>query len=183
MIYKSTVPVLRFITPYLSQGSVLLFDDWRCFRNLPDRGQQRACREWLQANPQIELHEFVSFGFHGKAFTVGFAKPLITRPKAETMNLICPVCACTDFEPTSQTFNFPNTLSRWQAAIGVVFDKSIWKEYTNSDTANVTLYHCPRWRSRCLNHGDRYSRILYGYYRKTWITFQINGNSLKRCWI
>lgn len=70
-LYESTVPILRFITPYLSHGSVILFDDWRCFRNSPDRGQQRACREWLQANPQIELHEFISFGFHGKAFTVG----------------------------------------------------------------------------------------------------------------
>jgi hypothetical protein len=70
-LYESTVPVLRFITPYLSQGSVLLFDDWRCFRNLPDRGQQRACQEWLQVNPQVELHEFISFGFHGQAFTVG----------------------------------------------------------------------------------------------------------------
>ncbi|MBI4849796.1 MAG: class I SAM-dependent methyltransferase [Nitrospirae bacterium] len=69
-LYESTVPVLSFITPYLSVGSVILFDDWRCFRNLPDYGQQRACREWLDANPQIVLKEFISFGFHGQSFTV-----------------------------------------------------------------------------------------------------------------
>jgi O-methyltransferase len=69
-LYESTVPVLRFLTDRLSIGSVLLFDDWRCFRNLPDRGEQRACREWLEQNPQIKLREFVDFGFHGVSFTV-----------------------------------------------------------------------------------------------------------------
>lgn len=69
-LYESTVPVLNFLTSRLSVGSVLLFDDWRCFRNLADFGQQRACREWLQRNPQIKLNIFVDFGFHGQAFTV-----------------------------------------------------------------------------------------------------------------
>lgn len=69
-LYESTVPVLDFLTGRLSVGSVLLFDDWRCFRNLADFGQQRACREWLQRNPQIKLNEFVDFGFHGQSFTV-----------------------------------------------------------------------------------------------------------------
>jgi O-methyltransferase len=69
-LYESTVPVLRFITPFLSVGTVILFDDWRCFRNLPDFGQQRACREWLAENPHIRLRQFISFGFHGQSFTV-----------------------------------------------------------------------------------------------------------------
>ena len=69
-LYESTVPVLDFLTDRLSVGSVLLFDDWRCFRNLPDRGEQRACREWLARNPQIALCDFVDFGFHGVSFTV-----------------------------------------------------------------------------------------------------------------
>jgi len=70
-LYESTVPVLNFLTSKLSVGSVILFDDWRCFRNLPEFGEQRACREWLLANPQIKLYELFSFGWHGIAFTVG----------------------------------------------------------------------------------------------------------------
>jgi hypothetical protein len=70
-LYSSTVPVLNFLATRLSVGSVLLFDDWRCFRNKPDRGQQLACRQWLALNPHITLHEFVDFGFHGVSFTVG----------------------------------------------------------------------------------------------------------------
>ena len=69
-LYESSIPVLDFLTDRLSIGTVLLFDDWRCFRNLPDRGEQRACREWLGRNPQIKLAEFVDFGFHGVSFTV-----------------------------------------------------------------------------------------------------------------
>jgi O-methyltransferase len=69
-LYQSTVPVLEFITPYLSVGSVILFDDWRCYRNLTNFGEQRACSEWLDNNPQLALNEFISFGFHGMSFTV-----------------------------------------------------------------------------------------------------------------
>jgi hypothetical protein len=68
--YESTIPVLQFITPYLSVGSVILFDDWRCYRNLVNCGEQRACSEWLESNPQLTLNEFISFGFHGMSFTV-----------------------------------------------------------------------------------------------------------------
>ena len=68
--YESTIPILAFITPYLSIGSVILFDDWRCYRNLADHGEQRACREWLGSNPGLVLNEFISFGFHGMSFTI-----------------------------------------------------------------------------------------------------------------
>ena len=71
-LYESTIPILKFLTPRLSIGSVLLFDDWHCFRNLPDFGEQRACNEWLITNPHIKLYKLFSFGFHGEAFTVGY---------------------------------------------------------------------------------------------------------------
>lgn len=69
--YESTVPILNFISPFLSVGTVILFDDWRCYRNLPTFGEQRACAEWLEKNPKLVLNEFISFGFHGMSFTVG----------------------------------------------------------------------------------------------------------------
>lgn len=69
-LYESTVPVLKFITNHLTAGSVIVFDDWRCFRNHPDFGERRACRGWLEANPNIKLEELFSFGWHGIAFTV-----------------------------------------------------------------------------------------------------------------
>jgi len=69
-LYESTVPILRFLTPRLVNGSVLIFDDWRCFQNLPMRGEQRAVNEWRAENPHIILHKLIDFGWHGIAFTV-----------------------------------------------------------------------------------------------------------------
>lgn len=69
-LYKSTVPVLDFLLPRLSVGSLLLYDDWRVFRNLPEYGQQLATREWLQRNQGLELRELFAFGHHGQAFTI-----------------------------------------------------------------------------------------------------------------
>ena len=69
-LYLSTVPVLEFITPLLQDGTVIVFDDWFCYRADPDKGEQRACREWLAKNPQIKLVEYHNFAWHGKSFIV-----------------------------------------------------------------------------------------------------------------
>lgn len=69
-IYSSTVDVLKFITPRLIQGSVLIFDDWYAFRNIPSHGQQLACKEWLKKNRHIKLNPYFSYGWHGQVFTV-----------------------------------------------------------------------------------------------------------------
>lgn len=69
-LYESTVPVLKYLTRRLQVGTVVIFDDWRCYRNHPEFGEQRACHEWLQENPNIRLAELYSFGWNGIAFTV-----------------------------------------------------------------------------------------------------------------
>ena len=69
-LYQSTVPVLKFLSSRLSTGSVIAFDDWRCFRNQPDFGEQRAVAEWLAENPYIMLRELFSYGWYGAVFTV-----------------------------------------------------------------------------------------------------------------
>lgn len=69
-LYESTVPVLDFLTTQLQDGSVLVFDDWFCFHGRPDRGEQRACREWLDANPEISLVPWRDFHWAGRSFLV-----------------------------------------------------------------------------------------------------------------
>jgi len=69
-LYKSTVPVLNFLTTRLSTGSVIVFDDWRNFRNQPDFGEQKAVSEWLARNPGIKLRELFAYGWYGMVFTV-----------------------------------------------------------------------------------------------------------------
>jgi hypothetical protein len=69
-LYESTVPVLDFLTTQLQDGAVLVFDDWFCFHGRPDRGEQRACREWLDANPEISLVPYRDFHWAGRSFLV-----------------------------------------------------------------------------------------------------------------
>jgi hypothetical protein len=57
-LYESTAVVLSFITDLVVQGTILIFDDWFFNQGRPDCGEQRACREWLAANPQLELIEY-----------------------------------------------------------------------------------------------------------------------------
>jgi SAM-dependent methyltransferase len=62
--------------------------------------------------------------------------------KTRIMSSTCPVCASIEFAPTSQRFELAEILSRWQSAIGIVFDDFVWSHYTRSDMAQVTLHRC-----------------------------------------
>lgn len=59
-LYMSTVPVLNFIRPFLQRGTVIVFDDWNCFHADPDRGERRAWREFLEANPELNFEGLVA---------------------------------------------------------------------------------------------------------------------------
>ena len=69
-LYESAVSVLEFVTPLVVDGTVLVFDDWHCFHSRPDRGEQRACAEWLERNPDIRLVHYRDFHWAGRSFIV-----------------------------------------------------------------------------------------------------------------
>lgn len=57
-LYESTVPVLDFITDYIQDGTVLIFDDCFSYKGRMDREEARAFREWLAKNPAIHATEY-----------------------------------------------------------------------------------------------------------------------------
>lgn len=57
-LYESTKLALDFSTDYIVSGTVIIFDDWFCFRNSPHHGEQRAFLEWLDKNPQFHASDF-----------------------------------------------------------------------------------------------------------------------------
>jgi len=69
-LYKSTVPVLRFVSPLLQTGTIIAFDDWFTFNGDPERGEQLALKEFLEQNPKIRLTPYLGFGWHGRSFIV-----------------------------------------------------------------------------------------------------------------
>ena len=69
-LYQSAVPVLDYLTHVVVDGSVIIFDDWFNYHGRPDRGEQRACAEWLAANPDIRLVHYRDYGWPGRSFIV-----------------------------------------------------------------------------------------------------------------
>ena len=51
-LYESAKAVLNFIKPLLVDGTVIIFDDWYHFKGNPDLGEQKAFKDWLDANPE-----------------------------------------------------------------------------------------------------------------------------------
>ena len=69
-LYESCTHVLKNIVPAIHSGSIMLFDDWNCFKASSLHGEKRAVREWCILNPDVILHPFCSYGWHGQAFIV-----------------------------------------------------------------------------------------------------------------
>jgi O-methyltransferase len=71
-LYKSTVPVLKFVLPFLQVGTIVAFDDWNCFFANPIRGQRLAWHEFRRAHPEFHFepfyatHMLTSFVFVGQ---------------------------------------------------------------------------------------------------------------------
>jgi hypothetical protein len=69
-LYESAKLALEFVVPLLQSGTIVCFDDWFTFEGRPDRGEQRAAAEFLEAHAELSLVEYAQFGWHGKSFIV-----------------------------------------------------------------------------------------------------------------
>jgi O-methyltransferase len=69
-LYESAALVLDFITPYLEDGSLILFDDWFTYRGRPDRGEQKAFSEWCQKHPSLRASQYQTYNWSGNSFIV-----------------------------------------------------------------------------------------------------------------
>lgn len=69
-LYESTIPVLRFIEDYIQDGTIVIFDDWFCYRGNPNKGEQRAFREWLEKNPSISVSQYQKYGAESNSFLI-----------------------------------------------------------------------------------------------------------------
>lgn len=73
-LYESTLQALRFATPILQTGSVVLFDDWFLSGGDMRRGEAGACAQWLKEQPGLSLVDFDKVGTMGKCFIVNRAQ-------------------------------------------------------------------------------------------------------------
>jgi len=73
-LYESSVPVMNFITDYMQDGTIIVFDDYYCFRGNPEQGEQKAFSEWLKKNPKILAIPFRKSYWGGQAFLIRIKK-------------------------------------------------------------------------------------------------------------
>ncbi len=61
-LYESAKDALNFVTPLLNDGTIIIFDDWYCFRGNPQLGEQRAFAEWSASLPDWIFTEYQKEG-------------------------------------------------------------------------------------------------------------------------
>jgi hypothetical protein len=69
-LYESTRDVLEFITDYVVNGTVILFDDWFNYKGDPRLGENRAFREWLERHPELQASQYRPYAWHGNSFII-----------------------------------------------------------------------------------------------------------------
>lgn len=57
-LYESTKSIFDVIEPTLQDGTIILFDDWFCYKGSPIKGEARAFNEFLEENPRWKAIQF-----------------------------------------------------------------------------------------------------------------------------
>ena len=68
---SSALDCLGFLDGRLADGTIILFDDWFCYRGRPDRGVNRAFSSWLSQS-RYTATEYFNYSWAGKAFILNF---------------------------------------------------------------------------------------------------------------
>jgi hypothetical protein len=69
-LYASTKTALNFVKPLLTDGTIIIFDDWYCFRGDPNLGEQKAFYEWRETTKDWMFTEYQKEGPWRNSFIV-----------------------------------------------------------------------------------------------------------------
>jgi hypothetical protein len=72
-LYESARDALQFATPFVRDGTILVFDDWFQFLGNPQLGEQRALREWSDSHPEWAVTSFQKEGAYRNSFILSKA--------------------------------------------------------------------------------------------------------------
>lgn len=78
--YESTRLALRFLTPTLQNGTVLICNSYFRFKAHPSYGERGALAEWARQHPALTFTEYAKFGTTGLAYIVHPAAARSTTP-------------------------------------------------------------------------------------------------------
>lgn len=67
-VYEPAKLALDYLTPVLQQGALIMFDDYDHMAASNNKGERRAVREWLAANPSFSLEPYRNYAIFGRSF-------------------------------------------------------------------------------------------------------------------
>lgn len=67
-LYASAKKALEFVKFFLTDGTIIIFDDWYCFRGNPNLGEQKAFNEWKATMTDWIFTEYQKEGPWGISF-------------------------------------------------------------------------------------------------------------------
>ena len=59
---------LNFIKPSLQEGTIILFDEYICFKGSKVKGEYSAFNDFKKTNPEISFRKAFDYGYSGRAF-------------------------------------------------------------------------------------------------------------------
>ncbi len=69
-LYSSTKEVLSFLKPLFTVGTIILFDDYYCFKPDGSKGEMKALTEFCEENPRFKIKEWKAYSTFGQSFFV-----------------------------------------------------------------------------------------------------------------
>jgi O-methyltransferase len=69
-LYSSTKEVLSFLKPLFTVGTVILFDDYYCFKPDGTKGEMKALTEFCEETPGFKIKEWKAYSTFGQSFFV-----------------------------------------------------------------------------------------------------------------
>jgi len=69
-LYEPSICALDFMADLITDGTVLIFDNWFYFKGNPNKGERKAFYEWSQRNKNKTVTDFYNFGWHGHSFII-----------------------------------------------------------------------------------------------------------------
>lgn len=69
-VEEPTKLALDFMTPYMRQGTLLLFDEFDVNQANNSKGERAALRAWLKENPTFEVEPYRCYHVHARSFIV-----------------------------------------------------------------------------------------------------------------
>ena len=65
---ESTQLALEFVKPSIQEGTVIIFDDYNCYKGNKDKGEFAAFSDFRKKYPEISFRRIFDCGYFGRAF-------------------------------------------------------------------------------------------------------------------